>query len=326
IAGAATWCVHVLLRCFITASSFFGGLHSTFAVEPAAAVLISFYLLLALAIVIRSIKIRAVCLFGIACCFLLILHPLEQPAAGVLRIHFLDVGQGDAILLEYPNGTYDLVDAGGFWNREALDTGEAVLIPYLSHLGVRQLNRVFLTHAHADHMNGMFTLFHYVKTSHFYVSRKPYGSSEFRRLLCSIPISPTGLSSGAEFVEGGVRVRVLAPDHPIPTRLVANDDSIVLLLEYQGKRILLTGDAEAPTEEKLRQIPDLQADYLKVAHHGSDSSSTGAFLDRVRPKMAFISVGQHNWFGHPDPDVLHRLRQRHAVIYRTDQLGTMVLT
>jgi beta-lactamase superfamily II metal-dependent hydrolase len=83
----------------------------------------------------------------------------------------------------------------------------------------------------------------------FYVSRKPYGSSEFRRLLYSIPLSPTGLSSGAEFSEGGVRLSVLAPENSIPTRLVANDDSIVLMLDYQGKRILLTGDAEAPTEE-----------------------------------------------------------------------------
>jgi competence protein ComEC len=326
LVGAGTWCIHVLLQIFVTASSFFGELYPTYAVEPARVLVISFYTLLALAFMFRRMRIRLICFAGSAFCFFLIVHPPERSPAGALRIHFLDVGQGDAILLEYPNGKFDLIDAGGFWNREALDTGEAVLIPYLSHLRVRHLNRIFLTHAHADHMNGMFTLLHYVKTDRFYVSRKPYGTFEFRRLLWSIPLSPTGLSSGTEFCEGGVRVRVLAPDHSVPTRLVANDDSIVLMLEYQGKRILLTGDAEAPTEDKLGQLLNLQADYLKVAHHGSDSSSTSAFLDRVKPRMAFISVGQHNWFGHPHPDVLNRLRRHHALIFRTDQLGTMVLT
>ena len=116
---------------------------------------------------------------------------------------------------------------------------------------------------------------------------------------------------------------VLAPEDSKNTLHVQNDDSLVLLLEYQGLKVLLPGDAERMTENSL---PDVRADFLKAAHHGSRTSSSNSFLDRTKMKAVFISVGKNNWFGHPHPDILERFRKRRATVYRTDTLGTILLS
>jgi competence protein ComEC len=134
------------------------------------------------------------------------------------------------------------------------------------------------------------------------------------------------LKKGDCFTKDSVRIDVLAPDDSARTLKVANDDSMVLMVNFHSKRLLLTGDAELNTENKLLKISNLQSDYLKAAHHGSASSSSLAFLHKLKMKTVFISVGKNNWFGHPSRAVLERYRQRHALVYRTDQLGTIRLT
>ncbi len=322
----AVWLLHQILRMFLYGTYLFSGVWLKTVPEPAYIAVFLFYLCLAVFAGFRNRLLRASAL--LCCCgilyFVLYTGPLEP--AQHLRVHFIDVGQGDAILLEYPDGTFDLVDGGGFWNAEALDIGDAVLLPYLSHLGVRRLNRVFLTHAHSDHMTGLISILRYIPAKHFFVTRKPLGDAGYQNLVRQLQIPLENVRKGKSFDQAGVQIDVLAPEDSSNTLHVRNDDSLVLLMEYCGKRLLLPGDAERETENKLCKINDLHVDLLKSPHHGSKTSSGAEFLNKLKMTIVFISVGRNNWFGHPNDDVLQRYRERHALIYRTDQLGTIRVT
>lgn len=322
----AVWLLHRILQLFLQGTYLFSGVWLMTVAEPGHVAVFLFYLCLAVFAGFRNRLVRACAL--LCCCGILytVLNPPPLESAQHLRAHFIDVGQGDAILLEYPDGTFDLVDGGGFWNTEALDVGDAVLLPYLSHLGVRRLNRVFLTHAHSDHMTGLISVLRYLPANHFFVTRKPLADAGYQNLVRYVEMPLENVRKGDSFAQAGVRIEVLAPEDSGNTLHVRNDDSLVLLVQYCGKRLILPGDAEGETENKLSEINDLRVDFLKSPHHGSKTSSATKFLDKLKMKIIFISVGRNNWFGHPNDEVLKRYRQRHAVVYRTDQLGTIRLT
>jgi competence protein ComEC len=174
-------------------------------------------------------------------------------------------------------------------------------------------------------MNGLISLMRYIPVSKFYVTRQPVGVRNYQVLLRNIPYVPFSIYRGQSFEQAGVTVRVLSPEDARMTNRVANDDSLVLLLLYQGRSILLTGDIERNAEEVLTEIVNTSVDYLKVPHHGSKTSSSASLLEKLRPRIAFISVGSNNWFGHPDPTVLERYRKNHTLVYRTDVHGTIRL-
>ncbi len=312
------------VRWFVESSEFFSGMWLTTLPEPPLFLVLAFYASILTALLLR--KKRLLCIiaaFASVVCFLWILTRQPQ-ATGKLVLHFLDVGQGDSILIQYPDGTADLIDGGGFWNTEALDTGEAVLLPYLSHLGIVRLHRIFLTHAHADHMNGLISLSRYIRSDLFYCTRRPIADSGFQKLLQSSQVRIQGIRRGMLFKQGDVTIRVLAPEDRKYTRRVANDDSLVLLLSYRNHKILLAGDAEKSTEEILMKLePSLKVSVLKVAHHGSKTSTSADFLNHFRPWISVISAGRNNWFGHPHPQVLRNLNERHSMVLRTDLQGTI---
>ena len=313
------------VRWFAESAEFFSGIWLKTIPEPSLSIVLIFYFAICLALIFR--KKRNLC-FGASIiavfCFISVVTAKPSQPVGRLVLHFIDVGQGDSILIQYPDGTADLVDGGGFWNSQALDTGEAVLMPYLSHLGITRLHRIFLTHAHADHMNGLISLHRYIQSDLFYCTRKPISDAAFQKLIINTPNRIHGIRSGIVFRQGSVLLRVLAPDDCSYTRRVANDDSLVLQLEYKNRRILLAGDAELKTEENLvKNHSATKLDVLKVAHHGSKTSTSKQFLNHFNPRMAVISVGRHNWFGHPHLQVLSELRRHHATILRTDLEGTI---
>jgi competence protein ComEC len=317
--------VQGMIQAFLNSSGIFAEQGVRIFASPHLFVIVGFYAILIFAIVAKT-RVAKMALFGCTCLLLLfILFPRPGRPGGALQVHFLDVGQGDAILLEYPDGTYDMVDGGGFFNADALDTGQAILIPYLCRLGVTRLHRVFLTHAHADHMNGLISLMRYIPVDEFYVTREPVGESNYQQFLWKINRTPTRISHGRKFEQAGVKLEVLLPDDSNRTLSVKNDDSLVLLVQYRGKSVLLTGDIEARSEQALRTRTESHVDYFKVPHHGSKSSSSLTLLEALRPRAAFISVGSNNWFGHPNPAVLSRYRQKHVVLYRTDVHGTIRL-
>ena len=229
-------------------------------------------------------------------------HPQVRP--GVLELTAIDVGQGDSILLVSPQGRTLLVDAGGIpsWMHSDLDIGEDVVSPYLWSRGIHQLDVMALTHAHADHMGGMAAVM-----ANFHPRELWLGvdspSSEQQALLreargLGIPFILHKAGDNLEI--GGARVQVLAPPRDAEARASRpNDESLVLKVGYGATSALLEGDAEKKTERQIVE-ENPQADLLKVAHHGSATSTIPELLAAVHPRFAVISVGARNVYGHPD--------------------------
>jgi competence protein ComEC len=223
--------------------------------------------------------------------------PMVAPPAGTLRVTVLDVGQGDAIVIEAPDGRAMVVDAGtgGPWR---LDAGERVVAPFLWSRGILQIAATVITHADADHAGGIAALQRLVPSRETWDARSPR------------PF-------------GGAWITPLAAE-TASTRV--NDHAIVLRVDMGLASILLASDIEMAAERALVEagIP-LAATVLKVPHHGAATSSTPPFLAAVRPAAAVISVGARNPYGHPDPGTLTRLAGAGARVYRTDRHGAIVL-
>ena len=317
--------IQMMLNAFIQAASLTADFGVRILPTPPLSWVAGYYISLFLAVIMARRGLKVLFLCATSFFMLVVLMPRPAPPGGRLQVHFLDVGQGDSILIEYPDGTFDLLDGGGFFNSDALDTGQAILIPYFCKIGVTKLNRVFLSHAHADHMNGLISLMMYIPAQEFYITREPVGEPGYRNFLRTVNRAPKRIARGYKFLQSGVALTVIAPADAAKTSRVRNDDSLVLLLEYQGTRILLTGDVEKNGEEAALPFLPNGIDYLKVPHHGSKTSSSAALLDAIRPRAAFISVGSLNWFGHPDPGVVERYRSRRVMLYRTDLSGTIRL-
>jgi competence protein ComEC len=253
--------------------------------------------------------------------------PHPQFRAGVLELTAIDVGQGDSILVISPQGHTLLVDAGGipFWMHSELDIGEDVVSPYLWSRGVQHLDIVALTHAHADHMGGMAAVL-----ANFHPRELWLGvdspSPELQTLLreakaLKIPIILHKAGDGLEI--GGAKVAVLAPAGDAEMHASRpNDESLVMKISYGTTSALLEGDAEKKTEKQVAQESP-QADLLKVAHHGSATSTIPELLAAVQPRFAVISVGARNVYGHPRQEVLDRLAEAHVLTYRTDRDGAV---
>jgi competence protein ComEC len=248
----------------------------------------------------------------------------KQPRDGWLRLTMVDVGQGDATLVQFPTGESLLVDAGGAGAR--FDAGERVVSPALWASGVRRLDWLAISHADLDHIGGA------PAVSTTFAPREvwegvPVPSERTRRRLIEVAPASRLLQAHDRFRVGNVDVDVLHP--PLPDwerQRVRNEDSLVFRLRYHDVEILLPGDAGTETERTLR-LGDVRAPIriLKVAHHGSRSSSSVAFLDRYAPDVAVISAGRGNPFGHPAPDVVARLQAVGACVFRSDRDGATVI-
>ncbi len=245
---------------------------------------------------------------------LLIASLIPGPGVDRFRIHFLDVGQGDAILLRDRSGEATLIDGGSSVSR---------LLELFADLHVRRLERVVVTHPDRDHCGGIAGVLGWLSVKEVWVA--PGWDAEcYWQVLRHPHATVRPLWRGREFAGPGWSVRALAP-YPSGTR-VDNDDSLVLLLNAVGSRVLLTGDIEYRGESRVvreTKCLDLKAEFLKVAHHGSSSSSSKKILDCVRPDVAVISAAQTNSFGHPSPTVVERLRRQGARVLVTGEVGTV---
>jgi competence protein ComEC len=252
-----------------------------------------------------------------------------QVPDGRLHLWVFDVGQGDAIMLRTPRGHTALIDGGP--GATPLLNGVGNNLPFWQH----DLNLLVLTHPHQDHMMGLAELaerYHVDQVVQTLFTATVGVQAEWLHELKSLGIPVSHPKRGERITFEGepeIYLKVLSPTTMDAHREGGNGDvnntSIVLKLVYAKHSILLEGDAQVEAERDMsRRIPaDLKSDVLKVAHHGSDTSSSPQFLALVRPKVAIISVGPANKYGHPSPQTLDNLQEAGARIYRTDQHGTV---
>lgn len=248
---------------------------------------------------------------------------------GRLRVTFLDVGQGDATLVRFPRGTSMLIDAGGSPS-EAFDVGDRVVTPALRYLGIRRLSTLALSHGDGDHVGGAVSIVRTFRPFDVWegiaVPRSPLLQA-IRAAADAHGTRWTSIRRGDETVIDGVQVLVHHPTRPDWERQDArNDDSIVLELRWHDVSIVLPGDISRAVEAEIgAAFEPAPLRVLKAAHHGSASSSSEAWLDRVRPTVAIASAGRNNPFGHPAPVVLARHQASGAAVYRTDRDGAITI-
>jgi len=253
---------------------------------------------------------------------------------GKLEVTVLDVGQGDSIFTAFPDGRTMLIDGGGLagseWvgdSRSGPDIGEEVVSPYLWTRGLKRLDVVALTHAHHDHLDGLYSVLQNFRVGELWIGRAEE-TPAFRRLLAearSLGVAIVTKTRGRTFNWGGVDGEVLWPDDPSAVSEASNDDSLVLRLQDRQLHFLLPGDVQQKVEDRLvAERAPLAADFLKVPHHGSKTSSTEAFIEAVAPRVAVVSVGESNPFGHPAEEVVERYSDAGVRFLRTDRDGAVI--
>jgi competence protein ComEC len=255
--------------------------------------------------------------------------PLLAPGNGRLRVTFLDVGQGDAILVEAPNRGRLLVDGGGGGGAR-FEVGERVVAPYLWNRGFARLDVVAATHADADHSGGLEAVLRGLSVGEIWENgRWPPGHEGVVRALADAGAPRRTLAAGQRVRLGDALVTVLNPPGPAGPEVATpgeNDHSLVLRLDWRGVSVLLTGDLTSSGEAALLAArAPLATTILKVGHHGSRSSTAAPLVDASRPRVAVVSVGARNPFRHPAPEVLARLAESGARLYRTDRDGAVIV-
>ncbi len=244
--------------------------------------------------------------------------------AGDLSVRVLDIGQGDAILVQTPAGKTILIDAG--------DRGSSV-VERLESLGVDHLDLAIATHPHADHVGDMRQVVQALPPRVYVDSGQAHTTKVYEELMGAVEANPAiryqSARPGMTFnLDDGAKLEVIWPDPQRPlagTRSDLNSNSVITRLTHGEDCFLFTGDAEEPTEAALVAGGLEQCDVLKVAHHGSRHSSGEAFLAAVRPSIALISVGVDNRYEHPGGEALARLTAVGATVYRTDLDGEIVV-
>lgn len=268
--------------------------------------------------------------------FILLLHFFVHNWSFTGEISFINVGQGDSVFIKLPynRGIY-LIDTGGFiefpeeeWKEEGdpFEIGEDIVVPFLKSKGINTLDKLILTHGDADHISGSLAIIEHLKVKEILYPRTDLESGtlafEVLELAKRKKINVTFVQSGQKWNSGNNIFRILAPNsNNVEDK---NASSIVISTFLGGENWLFTGDLENEGEDKLQlTYPELKVDILKVAHHGSNSSTSQKFLDAYQPEIAIISVGEKNRYGHPNKQVMERLQTKKITIWRTDVHGTI---
>lgn len=331
----------LLLKFTIATASFSGGLSwatvDTLQFKPLYA--LPFYAALGFLLHVRNPVVSRK--FLIAFCVLVVLNgfapvaPMDQPVENRLRVSFIDVGQGDAALVEFPGGATMLVDAGP--KSAEYDAGERVVVPFLKRRGIAKIDYLVASHPHADHIGGFARVLSTFEVKQVIESGQPARDPVFLEYADAVRREQSPVAHAramdSSFSIGSARVYTLYPtatfidtDTSRPHANL-NNTSVVLKVCFGETSILFTGDAEREAEQEMLQLYGnfLRATVLKAGHHGSATSNSQEFLDAVRPHYAIISSGVHNSFGHPSDVVLQRLQEMNVEILRTDDEGAIIL-
>jgi len=234
-----------------------------------------------------------------------------------LVVHYIDVGQADSMFIEFPNGETMLIDAGESRNGSQI-------VSYIRNLGYSKINYVVATHPHADHIGGMTTVINSLPIDNFYMPNKEHTTKTFEHLidaLTSKNVDTYIAKAGVDMINiQGLSATILSPISTYGSNL--NDWSAVVMVKFKDTSFLFMGDAEGRVEGQLSNV---NADVLKVGHHGSDTSSSMSFLNKVKPKHSIITVGTGNTYGHPTQSTLDNLASIGSKVYRTDLQGAIIV-
>ena len=250
-----------------------------------------------------------------------------------LRIHFIDVGQGDSCLIVTPNNKKILIDGGG---SENYDVGKNTLIPYLMARRIKKIDYIIISHFDTDHVGGLLTVMEEIKVEKVVISKQGEESENFQRfkdIVKEKKIKVVVVNKGERLkIEKNIYFDILWPNSSkFISENVLNNNSIVCIFHYKNFSMLFTGDIEKEAEKPIlheykKNLHILNSTILKVAHHGSKTSTTEEFLKAVSPKFALIGVGKDNKFGHPNDEVVNRLENDGCQIYRTDKMGEILIS
>ncbi len=253
------------------------------------------------------------------------------------KVVFIDVGQGDSILIRLPHNRANyLIDTGGTisfhkeeWEqrKDHFETGEDILVPFLKSEGIRKLDKLILTHGDMDHIGGAPAILSELSIDEVLIPISIERSEMERRVLGIAETNQAKnriVGAGARWKVGQDFFQIISPLEKLEDK---NEGSIVLYASFGGKRWLFTGDLGAKGEaELITQFARMDVDVLKIGHHGSKTSSSEIFLDSIQPETAVISVGEGNRYGHPHAEVVERLESHKVKLYRTDTQGAVIYT
>lgn len=242
---------------------------------------------------------------------------------GLLKVHYIDVGQADSIFIELPDSKNMLIDAGNNPDGE-------LVVDYIKNLGYSKIDYIIGTHPHEDHIGGMDNVIDSFEIGNVYLPKTDPGQTPttktYESVLTSIQnkgLKITAAKSGVSiFSSDSLKADFIAPNSDSYENL--NNYSAVIKLTYGSNSFLFTGDAEKNSESEI--TADIKADVLKVGHHGSSTSTSDSFLQKVDPSYAVISVGTNNKYGHPAAETIETLQNAGVKIYRTDELGSILIT
>ena len=251
--------------------------------------------------------------------FLLVIYVNGCTKEKLFSVHIIDVGQGDSIFIQTLENKRILIDAGD-------EEAEHTVYSYLKRKGVKKIDVLIATHPDTDHIGSMDYIIDKFKISHFYMPEAKTDSEAFYNLLDSCKdknLKIEYLTKGDVLkIDSSTSIEILSPSTITDKN---NLNSIVSLLNYKGYEFLFTGDAEKENESEILSscnLPDIE--FLKAGHHGSSSSSTNEFIEKLKPEAVAISCGYNNDYGHPHRSVLDTFRENGSVVYRTDKNGTLV--
>ncbi len=241
-----------------------------------------------------------------------------------IGINFIDVGQGDSVLINTKRGSY-LVDTGGNVI-DSFDIGKNITLPYLEKNGINKLRGIFITHFDDDHCKSLPLLMENIDISNILISYKDNESPVYNKIKeKDIPLTILN-EKDLIWLDDNTSIEVLSPNEDLrKAKLNPNNLSLVFLLSYYNKKILFTGDIEKEAETILANKLRENIDIIKVPHHGSNTSSTEEFLNNIRPTIGVISVGRNNFYGHPKEEVLDRYNKLGTRLYRTDNMGLITV-
>ena len=245
----------------------------------------------------------------------------------------IDVGQGDCTFIVTPRNKTILIDGGGSSSDE-FDVGKSTLLPYILDKGYTKIDYIFISHFDQDHVGGILTILQKIKVKKVIISKQEENSENYQKFLEIIKekgVSVAIVKMGDRVkIENGVYFDILWPTSEQIQENKLNNNSLVIKMCYHNFFVLFTGDIEEKAEKKILETyksekNKLVSNVLKVAHHGSKTSTIKEFLDTVNPKIALIGVGKNNMFHHPSEEIIDKLKEYGAIIYRTDERGEITI-